>query len=112
MTYDIDETHDPNLRSWVESANDPETDFPIQNLPFCEFDFETEAGSDWAVGVRIGDQILNLTGCQADDLFADVNDKIGNMPNFFAIDNLIDSEVEFPGTRTDFRRRLVELLST
>ena len=34
MTYEINETHDPNLKSWVESANDPNTDFPIQNLPF------------------------------------------------------------------------------
>lgn len=35
MPYDINETHDPKLESWVESANDPKTDFPIQNLPFC-----------------------------------------------------------------------------
>ena len=34
MPYEIDDTHDPKLESWVESANDPETDFPIQNLPF------------------------------------------------------------------------------
>jgi len=27
----IDATHDPALVSWVESANDPATDFPIQN---------------------------------------------------------------------------------
>lgn len=26
-----DHTHDPSLRSWVESANGGETDFPIQN---------------------------------------------------------------------------------
>ncbi len=38
MTYEINETHDPNLKSWVESANDPNTDFPIQNLPFCVFE--------------------------------------------------------------------------
>ena len=25
------------LRSWVESAEDPATDFPIQNLPFGVF---------------------------------------------------------------------------
>ena len=37
MIYEINETHDPNLKSWVESANDPNTDFPIQNLPFCVF---------------------------------------------------------------------------
>ena len=33
----IDRTHDPALRSWVESANEPGCDFPIQNLPFATF---------------------------------------------------------------------------
>jgi fumarylacetoacetase len=28
-----DETHRTDLRSWVDSANDPASDFPIQNLP-------------------------------------------------------------------------------
>ena len=28
--------HDPALKSWVESANAPECDFPIQNLGFGE----------------------------------------------------------------------------
>jgi len=35
MPYAIDETHDPKLESWVESANDPNSDFPIQNLPLA-----------------------------------------------------------------------------
>ena len=33
----LDETHDPALRSWVESANAPGSEFPIQNLPFGIF---------------------------------------------------------------------------
>jgi fumarylacetoacetase len=33
----IDATHDPALRSWVESANEEGTDFPIQNLPLGRF---------------------------------------------------------------------------
>ena len=33
----LDETHDPALRSFVASANDPDTDFPIQNLPLGAF---------------------------------------------------------------------------
>ena len=37
MTYEINETHDQNLKSWIESANALDTDFPIQNLPFCTF---------------------------------------------------------------------------
>jgi fumarylacetoacetase len=34
---EIDETHDARHKSWVESANDPESDFPIQNLPLGIF---------------------------------------------------------------------------
>ncbi|MCR4341101.1 MAG: fumarylacetoacetase [Gemmatimonadaceae bacterium] len=56
----INETHDPALRSWVESANDPATDFPIQNLPFGVF---SRAGGEPRVGVAIGDQILDVTAC-------------------------------------------------
>ena len=33
----IDATHDPALRSWVESANAPDSDFPVQNLPLGRF---------------------------------------------------------------------------
>ena len=33
----IDATHDPALRSWVESANAPDSDFPVQNLPYGAF---------------------------------------------------------------------------
>ena len=54
----IDETHDPALASWVESANDPATDFPIQNLPFGRF--REASDLDWRIGVAIGDQVLDL----------------------------------------------------
>jgi fumarylacetoacetase len=55
----LDATHDPALISWVESANDPATDFPVQNLPYGRF---RRKGSDepLRVGVAIGDQILDL----------------------------------------------------
>lgn len=55
----LNETHDPALRSWVESANAGGTDFPLQNLPFAVF---RRRGSDEALrgGVAIGDQILDL----------------------------------------------------
>jgi fumarylacetoacetase len=55
----LDATHDPRLQSWVESANDPAGDFPIQNLPFGVF---RRKGSKEAPrgGVAIGDQILDL----------------------------------------------------
>ena len=57
--YEINETHDPNLKSWVESANDPATDFPIQNLPFCAFR-RAETMEYTRAGIAIGDQILDI----------------------------------------------------
>ena len=58
MSLTLDDTHDAALHSWVESANLPETDFPIQNLPFGRF--RAEGGSGWRIGVAIGDQVLDL----------------------------------------------------
>jgi fumarylacetoacetase len=62
MSHDLDETHDPKLESWIESANVPTTDFPIQNLPFGRFRGKYKRGADgsWHIGVAIGDRILNL----------------------------------------------------
>ncbi|MGH6624538.1 MAG: fumarylacetoacetase [Burkholderiaceae bacterium] len=54
----LDETHDPKLESWVDSANDPGSDFPTQNLPFGSFRHADDR--DWAIGVAIGDQVLDL----------------------------------------------------
>ncbi len=59
MTMELNHTHDANTRSWLESANAPGTDFPIQNLPFGVF---RRAGSGEAFrgGVAIGDQVIDL----------------------------------------------------
>jgi fumarylacetoacetase len=59
MTLHTDATHDPLLRSWVATANEPGTDFPIQNLPLGRF---RRVGSQepWRAGVAIGDQVLDL----------------------------------------------------
>ena len=56
----IDATHDPSLTSWVDSANHPQCDFPLQNLPFAVF---RRAGSREPLrcGVGIGDAVLDLT---------------------------------------------------
>ena len=58
MALNTDTTHDASLRSWLESANDPATDFPIQNLPFGRFRREGDDGL--CIGVAIGDQVLDL----------------------------------------------------
>ncbi len=58
----LDETHDPARRSWIDSANAPDGDFPIQNLPFGVF---SESGGERRVGVAIGELILDLTALEA-----------------------------------------------
>ena len=55
------ETHDAKLRSWVESAEDPASDFPIQNLPLCAFEAHHDGHSHGHLGVLIGDQILDVS---------------------------------------------------
>lgn len=49
------------MRSWVESANTAETDFPLNNLPYGAFHV---AGRDLHAGVAIGDQILDVTALE------------------------------------------------
>ncbi len=65
----LDHTHDAAARSWVATANDPATDFPLQNLPFCAF---RSLGSlePFRIGVGIGDQILDLSGWGITDMNA------------------------------------------
>ena len=55
----LDHTHDPAARSWLESANAPDTDFPIQNLPFGVLRRQG-SGEAFRGAVAIGDQALDL----------------------------------------------------
>ena len=54
------------MKSWVESANLPDCDFPLENLPYGVF---SHAGSK-RIGVAIGDQILDLHGCVQSGVFS------------------------------------------
>lgn len=65
----IDATHDPALTSWVDSANDPLTDFPIQNLPIGVFHSQAGAIGQARTGVAIGDKVLDLTAALRQGLF-------------------------------------------
>ena len=59
MSLHTDATHAPELTSWVASANQAGTNFPIQNLPYgrCR---RAGSGQAWRIGIAIGDQILDL----------------------------------------------------
>ncbi len=62
MSRDLDDTHDPDLESFLASAQ--KSAFPIQNLPFGVF---RRAGTDEAFRgcVAIGDQVVDLLAVQA-----------------------------------------------
>lgn len=63
MIREPDDTHDPGLRSWIDSANTHGHAFPIQNLPFGVY---RRAGSRERprIGVAIGDRILDVIACR------------------------------------------------
>jgi len=113
MPYEIDETHDPKLESWVESANDPATDFPIQNLPLCDF-FRDKGGQPLA-GIRIGDRILDLSRCAERGLLGSATDSEPDLLTLVlkqsvetsVIAQMFDQE---PTSRSGFRLRFHHLL--
>ncbi len=63
----INSTHDPLLKSWVDSANEPASEFPIQNLPFGVFS-RSRGDTPQSVGVAIGDCILDVAACVREGL--------------------------------------------
>ena len=97
-----DPSHDPALESWVSSANEAATDFPIQNLPMGLF---SRPGGPPRLGVAIGDSILDLTavaelGLLEPDLGEACTSSRANA--WMALSR---------SRRGDLRRRLVELLA-
>ncbi len=61
----MDETHDSNLKSWVEV--DENSDFPIQNIPFGVY--RPKGGGDVHVATAIGDYVLDLAHLDDAGLF-------------------------------------------
>jgi fumarylacetoacetase len=47
------------MKSWVESANLPDCDFPLENLPYGVFRYQDQT----RIGIAVGDQVLDLRSC-------------------------------------------------
>jgi fumarylacetoacetase len=71
----LNETHDPQLTSWVAAANEPGTDFPIQNLPFGVFRRAATAES-FRGGIAIGQSIVDLQAALDADVFGESDREI------------------------------------
>ena len=103
-----DETLDPGLRSWVESANLPGTDFPIQNLPLGLF--RTRGSSERPrIGVAIGDSILNLAAVQSSGLLRGLRPTLESFCSVPILNPLMSLGRE---SARELRRRLSEILSS
>ena len=57
----------PRVMSWVESANRPEAEFPLNNLPCGVF---SEGEEEPRCGMAIGDFVLDLAALEAEGLIA------------------------------------------
>ncbi len=77
MNESLNATHDPELRSWVVSASEAGTDFPIQNLPFGTY--SRGPRHDRRIGVAIGDQVLDLRMAKLIDT-DDMNELMAQSP--------------------------------
>jgi fumarylacetoacetase len=108
MIYEINETHDPNLKSWIESANAPGTDFPIQNLPFCVFT-RSCSYENVRIGVAVGDFVLDVHACYESCLFDDESFTIAVSADNYCLDHSVMRKNV--NLQAAFRRRLVEILS-
>ncbi|MDD1963822.1 fumarylacetoacetase [Pseudomonas putida] len=87
----------PLLKSWVESANSPTTDFPLNNLPYGVFSLPGIAPH---CGVAIGDYVLDV-----------VNIDHGLDPQYFNRPTWNDFMAAGPVVWSTFRARLTELLT-
>jgi fumarylacetoacetase len=105
---EINETHDQNLKSWIESANAPGTDFPIQNLPFCVF---TRACTyeNVRIGVAVGNFVLDVYACYESCLFDDESFAIAVTADNYCLDHSVMRKNT--SVQSAFRRRLSEILS-
>jgi fumarylacetoacetase len=93
------------IRSWVEKANDPLTDFPLSNLPFGVF---RNSNADMRIGVAIGDRILDLKAAAQQGLLATLPQEIKEACNAKVLNELISlGRAALP----PLRECLMELLS-
>ena len=102
----MNETHDPALTSWIESANSPDTDFPIQNLPFGVFSRRGEV--ERRVGVAIGDKIVDVAESLGANLWTGEARDVARWCDRPTLNELMQAPKD---SLSRFRARLSELLA-
>ena len=92
-------------RSWVESANDGQTDFPLSNLPLGVFRHRDRGA---CISVAIGDRILDLYATAQAGLLSALDEEVIASCQHFSLDPLMVLGRE---ASRGLRARLMELLS-
>jgi fumarylacetoacetase len=103
----VDGTHEAALRSWVESANEGSTDFPVQNLPLGVFGRDEDAPP--RIGCAIGDRVLDLEACAERGLLRGLPEEVEGACRTATLNALMGLEPRLRGT---LRHRLSHLLRT
>ena len=103
----IDKTHDPSRMSCVETANEKDCDFPIQNLPFGLFAWR---GGEPRFGVAIGDMILDVVAAADAGLLTDVGKNVADAArNQHSLNRILALD---PDVLSGFRCALSEALAS
>lgn len=92
------------MTSWIESANQSNSDFPLENLPYGVF----RDGGGSSIGVAVGDQVLNLRACGERGLLDMLSRELVEACSVDSLNKLMSLG---PEAWTALRRRLTELLS-
>ncbi|KIN65332.1 Fumarylacetoacetase [Sulfitobacter noctilucae] len=91
------------LTSWVESANSPDTDFPLNNLPYGVFSTNS---LEARCGVAIGDMVLDMAALEEEGILTLSEEPVFDVPYWNDVMEL------GPGTWKLLRERLMGMLLT
>ena len=92
----------PLMRSWVDSANTPDTDFPLNNLPYGVF---STGADEPRCGVAIGEKIVDVAALEAAGVLTVADEPVFDLPFWNDFMEL------GPGAWAAFREALTGLLA-
>ncbi len=96
------------LKSWLDSANDPSTDFPLENLPLCAFEATHHGHSHGHLGMAIGDQVIDISSLNEAGMFDDDDSPLKNILRY----PFWDAAVSPPELLHNLRARIRDFMTS
>lgn len=94
------------LKSWIESANDPSSDFPVQNLPYGVFKRKNDSDNP-RIGVAIGDYVFDLKGAIEESVLTCLSSKTENALKEETLNSLMALDT---AQLSHLRRKIIDVL--